>query len=105
MEHISFALQIDPKDAEAYKKRHEQVDPELEEQFRNVGIYSYHIFFHEGTLFAYMAVENFEQAMAALQEHPANIRWQAKMSDMLQTWENGSNIKILTPMYYFVNER
>jgi L-rhamnose mutarotase len=103
MEHVSFVLKIDSKDAEAYKKRHEQVDPELEEQFRQVGIHSYHIFLHEGTLFAYMAVDNFDQAMESLEHHPANVRWQAYMSDMLLAWESGSTVKRITPMYQFMN--
>jgi L-rhamnose mutarotase len=103
MEHVSFVLKIDPHGAEAYKKRHEQVNPELEEQFRSVGIHSYHIFLHEGTLFAYMAVDNFDRAMAALQDHPANVRWQAYMSDMLQAWETGSNVKVIPAMYHFTN--
>lgn len=63
MEHVSFVLKIDPDQYEEYKKRHENVDPELEAQFGRVGIHRYHIFFHEGTLFAYMEVENFAEAM------------------------------------------
>lgn len=104
MEHVSFVLQIDPKDAAAYKERHQQVDPELEAQFRSVGIHSYHIFLHEGTLFAYMAVDNFDQAMASLQDHPANVRWQAYMSDMLHSWGTGDNVKVIPAMYHFINE-
>ncbi|MCR8629841.1 L-rhamnose mutarotase [Paenibacillus radicis (ex Xue et al. 2023)] len=99
---MSFVLKIDPNDAEAYQKRHEKVDPELEEQFRAVGIHSYHIFLHEGTLFVYMAVDNFEEAMKSLQDHPANVRWQAYMSDMLEVWESGSTVKAIPAMYHFV---
>jgi L-rhamnose mutarotase len=104
MEHISFVLKIDPANEAEYKKRHDRVDPELEEQFRQVGIKRYHIYFHEGTLFAYMEVENFDEAMAKLEDHPANVKWQQFMSDMLLAWENGENVKRIPEMYRFVAE-
>jgi L-rhamnose mutarotase len=101
MEHVSFVLRIDPDRVEEYKMRHEQVDPDLEAQFAEVGIHRYHIFFHEGTLFAYMEVENFDQAMKQLSDHPANLKWQAFMSDMLLVWENGEIVKPIPEMYRF----
>ncbi|MFS0726356.1 L-rhamnose mutarotase [Paenibacillus sp. 1P07SE] len=104
MEHVSFVLKIDPDRAEEYKIRHEQVDPELESQFAKVGIRRYHIFFHEGILFAYMEVEDFEEAMKQLSDHPANIKWQQFMSDMLLAWENGEAVKTIPEMYRFESE-
>ncbi|WP_168120199.1 L-rhamnose mutarotase [Paenibacillus sp. HB172176] len=101
MEHVSFVLKIDQQEMEEYKRRHNRVDPELEEQFEAAGIHRYHIFLHEGTLFAYMEVENFEQAMKHLADHPANLKWQAFMSDMLQAWEDGSMQKQIPEMYRF----
>ncbi|OXM86200.1 L-rhamnose mutarotase [Paenibacillus rigui] len=102
MEHISFVLQIDPKDYEAYKERHERVYPELEAKFAEVGIHSYHIYYHEGTLFAYMLVEHFDDAMRQLEQDPANLRWQEYMKDMLLPWDNGSTVKRIPGMYSFV---
>lgn len=104
MEHVSFVLRIDPERVEDYKKRHERVDPELEAQFNAVGIHRYHIFFHEGTLFAYMEVEDFDKAMKQLAGHPANVKWQAFMSDMLLAWENGQTMKVIPEMYQFVKK-
>ncbi|WP_435923899.1 L-rhamnose mutarotase [Paenibacillus sp. DYY-L-2] len=104
MEHVSFVLQIDPKDREAYLKRHEQVYPELERKFAEVGIHRYHIFYHEGTLFAFMEVEDYDSAMEQLASDPANLKWQEFMSDMLKPWENGSTSKRITEAYRFVKE-
>lgn len=103
MEHVSFVLRIDPKHKDEYFKRHEQVYPELEKAFGEVGIHRYHIYYHEGTLFAYMAVENYEKAMAVLDGHPANLKWQEFMSDMLLPWENGQNAKVIREAYRYVN--
>jgi L-rhamnose mutarotase len=102
MEHVSFILKIDPNQVEEYKHRHQKVDLELETKFSEVGIHRYHIFFHDdGTLFAYMEVENFEKAMAALAENPANKRWQLFMADLLQVWEDGNTVKIIKEVYRF----
>lgn len=101
MEHVAFVLRIDPSRMEEYKKRHEHVDPELEAEFRNIGIHRYHIFFHEGTLFAYMEVEDYEKAMNHLADHPADRRWQEKMADLLLPWEDGKTQKVIPEMYRF----
>ncbi|CAM3602848.1 L-rhamnose mutarotase [Marinicrinis lubricantis] len=102
MEHVAFVLSIDPAQKEEYWRRHQQVDPELEQLFAEVGIHRYHIFFHEGTLFAYMEVDNFEEAMSRIASHPADQRWQEYMADMLKLWENGSTSKVIPEMYRFV---
>ena len=101
MEYVSFALRIKPEDREAYRERHRRVDPELENKFSVVGIRRYHIFEHEGTLFAYMEVEDFDRAMSQLATDPANLRWQQYMSDMLIAWEDGSTVKPIEEMYRF----
>lgn len=105
MEHVSFVLKIDPQHFDEYKKRHERVDPELEEQFAAIGIRRYHIFFHDdGTLFAYMEVDDFDRAMEHLDHHPANAKWQVFMSDLLKKWDNGSIAKKIPEVYRFIGE-
>ncbi|WP_135548255.1 L-rhamnose mutarotase [Paenibacillus cymbidii] len=101
MEHVSFVLRIDPANEAEYRRRHERVDPELEEQFAAARIHSYRIFYHEGTLFAYMAVDDFAKAMAHLAAHPANAKWQAFMSDLLLAWETGDTVKTIPEVYAF----
>lgn len=101
MEHVAFVLRIDPSQYEEYKKRHEAVDAELERQFSEAGIRNYQIFFHEGTLFAFMTVDDYEEAMKQVDANPANARWQTFMSDMLIPWENGSTSKIIPNVYRF----
>ena len=102
MEHVSFLLRIDPKNEEEYFRRHERVYPELEAAFEQTGIQRYHIYYHEGVLFAYMQVKDYENAMRTLDTHPANIRWQAFMSDLLLPWENGQHVKPIREAYRFV---
>lgn len=102
MEYVSFVLRIDPQHEAEYYKRHEQVYPELEAAFAETGIHRYHIYYHEGTLFAFMIVDDYKRAMAFLDTHPANLKWQAYMSDLLLPWENGEKAKNIHEAYRFV---
>jgi len=101
MERYSFLLRIEPDDYEAYAKRHRAVYPELLQAFREVGIVTYSIFYHEGYLFNYMESENIGQTMAELAAYPVYGRWQSFMSDMLLT-HNGSSVSADMPeVFYF----
>jgi len=101
MEQAAFVLKIDPQQETEYRKRHENVDDELEALFGKVGIHRYHIYFHEGLLFAYMEAEDFDGAMKKLSDHPANLKWQRFMSDLLKQWENGDTVKMLPEVYRY----
>ena len=101
MERISFVLNIDPNRVEEYVERHSRVDPELEQLFKIVGIQHYRIFHHQGLLFALMEVENYDSAMSRLHDHPANVKWQAYMADMLIPWEDGETTKPIREVYRF----
>ncbi|WP_308636042.1 L-rhamnose mutarotase [Paenibacillus silvisoli] len=101
MQRVSFVLQIDESNREEYIKRHEQVDPELLQAFREVGIHTYSIFLDGGRLFAYMEVEDFDYAMAELGSHPANIRWQQFMSDLLIKHHEDTTVKVIPEVFHF----
>lgn len=101
MERVSFVLNIRPEDRDEYIKRHEAVYPELLQAFGEVGISTYSIFLHEGTLFAYMEVEDYRKAMDTLAEHPANKRWQAYMSDLLIVNEHGSTSRDIPEVFHY----
>ncbi|MCZ8519789.1 MULTISPECIES: L-rhamnose mutarotase [Paenibacillus] len=101
MEHTAFLLRIDPADEKEYFERHLHVYPELEEAFGQAGIREYHIYYDEGTLFAYMMAEDWDAAMGQLADHPANARWQAYMADLLLPWENGEKVRVIREAYRY----
>ncbi|MDQ0338700.1 L-rhamnose mutarotase [Caldalkalibacillus uzonensis] len=101
MERVAFVLRIREKDQQEYIKRHQAVYPELLRAFEDVGIKTYSIFMDGGTLFAYMEVENFNEAMAKLERHEANIRWQKYMSDLLIQHHDGGTIKVIPEVFHF----
>ncbi|SEO90408.1 L-rhamnose mutarotase [Paenibacillus sp. OV219] len=104
MERVSFVLQIDESNREAYIERHKQVDPELLKAFGEVGIKTYSIFMDGGRLFAYMEVENFAEAMSALERHPANVQWQQFMEDLLVKHHEGGTVKVIPEVFYYSGE-
>ncbi|MDN4618229.1 L-rhamnose mutarotase [Paenibacillus sp. PsM32] len=101
MERVSFVLHIDPQDQAQYIERHQAVYPELLQAFGEVGIHTYSIFLHEGTLFAYMEVDNYQEAMDQLAVHPANQRWQQFMADMLIPNQQGTTSEVIPEVFHY----
>lgn len=101
MERVGFILKIDRKDQKEYIKRHQAVYPELLQAFQEVGISTYSIFMHDEYLFAYMEVEDYQQAMEKLSQNEANQRWQSFMSDMLIKHHNGQTTLEIPEVFHF----
>ncbi len=98
---VSFKLAVRPGFEEEYRRRHQAVYPDLLQAFREVGVATYSIFMDGTTLFAYMEVDDFDGAMRTLDRHPANIRWQAFMSDILMADEHGRTMQVLPEVFHF----
>lgn len=105
MERVAFLLKIDPKNQDEYIQRHQNVYPELLQAFEEVGIATYSIFLHEAYLFAYMEVEDFQQAMKKLEENEANQRWQQFMSDILIKHHEGKTILEIPEVFHFESKK
>ncbi|AQS54802.1 MAG: L-rhamnose mutarotase [Novibacillus thermophilus] len=95
-----FLMNCKPGFEEEYKKRHKAVHPEMLKALKEVGISNYSIFMDGTKLYAYLEVDDFHRAMADLEKHPANRRWQKFMSDILEQ-ENGGPKMTLIPEEVF----
>ena len=79
-----------------YKKRHDEIWPELAALLKEAGIHEYTIFLDaDGNLFAAMQVEN-EAAMDNLPEHPVMKKWWNFMKDIMET--NADNSPVSLPL-------
>ncbi len=84
MQRISFTISLKPgADPEEYKRRHDEIWPEMVAALRGAGIRNYSIFRHGSTLFAYLEVEDVERMQEALAGDATNARWQEYMRDMI----------------------
>jgi len=85
MQRIAFLITLKPgADPAEYKRRHDEIWPEMLDALRAAGIRNYSIFRHGELLFAYAEVEDFARMAAALARDPVNARWQEYMRPMIE---------------------
>ena len=84
MQRIAFTIGLDPGvDPAEYKKRHDEIWPEMLAALRTAGIRNYSIFLDGSKLFAYLEVEDVERMKLALARDPTNARWQEYMRGLI----------------------
>jgi len=57
------------------------------ESLRTTGWHNYSLFLRpDGLLIGYLETPDFEQARAAMKNHPVNARWQTEMAPFFESW-------------------
>jgi len=85
-----------------YKRRHDELWPELAEELKRHGAQNYSIFLDEasGQLFAYVEIAT-EERWAAMAQTPICQKWWAYMKDIMQTNEDNSPVTVpLRDVFY-----
>ena len=93
-------LRIRPEDAAEYKRRHDEIWPEMAEHLRKCGItdYTIHLDPETGHLFAVQWRDETTAAMVDEGQVPA--KWRAHMADLLIPWpETGRTSKSLQTVF------
>ena len=85
MNQLAFKMYLKPNALEEYKKRHDEIWPELKALLKNTGIGTYCIFYDSETncLFAYQ--ENHGTDSQSLGKNPVVQKWWKYMSDLMET--------------------
>jgi L-rhamnose mutarotase len=84
MQRIAFIINLNSgADPVEYKRRHDEIWPEMVAALRSAGMHNYSIFRDGSWLFAYLEVDDLERMQQALADDPTNARWQAYMRDMI----------------------
>ena len=83
MQRIAFLMRIKPGTEEEYRRRHQQVWPELLADLKRAGCQNYSIYLRGTDLFAYMEVEDFPQYLATMAASQVSQRWEEQMADIL----------------------
>jgi len=98
----AFRMKLKPGMVEEYKRRHDDIWPELSDALRDAGIHDYSIFLDEETLhlFAVLKLRPGESS-AALPELPVMKRWWDSMAALMEV-EPGNRPKewALVPMFH-----
>ena len=102
MKRIAFKMQLN-KGAEAeYKKRHDELWPELQQLLKSSGISDYSIFLDESTnsLFGILKIED-PQLLDDLPAHPVMQKWWLYMKDIMESNSDNSPLSIpLKEVFY-----
>ena len=81
----AFRMQLKPGVIDEYRKRHDEIWPELTALLTTSGIYDYSIFLDEETLALFAVLKLREpNTRAALPDHPVMKRWWEYMAPLME---------------------
>jgi len=102
MKRFAFKMQLKPGCKAEYRKRHDEIWPELAALIRASGVYDYSIFLDEATntLFA-VQKQSGEESSQDLGENPVIQRWWAYMADIMEANPDNSPVIVaLEEVFY-----
>src|SRR6185295_1638000 len=102
MPRVAFKMQLKKGFEAEYKKRHDELWPDLEKLLKSHGISDYGIYLDETTLslFAIMQVEDPEK-LKQLPDAPVMKKWWKYMGDIMETNTDHSPLSTpLKPVFY-----
>ena len=80
----AWVLEVRPGYEDEYKKRHDEIWPEMLEALREAGISNYNIFRHGLTLVGYFETDDLETSQKAIGAHPVNAKWGEWMGPIMK---------------------
>lgn len=88
----AFTMKIKPGVEKEYKRRHDEIWPEMAKVLKEAGISNYSIFLKDDlTLFAYLEVEDLEK-QKALSKSPTVRKWWDYMADIMEVNPDNSPV-------------
>ena len=102
MKRIAFKMQLKQGAEAEYKKRHDELWPELKELLKSTGMSDYSIFLDESTnsLFGILKIDD-AQLLDDLPAHPVMRKWWLYMKDIMESNPDNSPISIpLKEVFY-----
>ncbi len=80
----AWVLEVRPGYEDEYKKRHDEIWPEMLETLKDAGISNYNIFRHGLTLFGYFETDDLEQTKGTLAKSATNAKWGEWMAPIMK---------------------
>jgi L-rhamnose mutarotase len=102
MPRVAFKMQLNPGNEEEYKKRHDEIWPELQRLLKDSGISDYSIFLDKSTnsLFGVLKVED-ESALQKLPAQAVMQKWWKYMADIMPANPDNSPVSVpLDEVFY-----
>jgi L-rhamnose mutarotase len=98
----AIRMQLHPGEAAAYKKRHDEIWPELASELLKAGVIDFRIYLDPDShaLFAHL-VTKAGNALEGMRDKEIMWKWWSMMSDIMETNEDGSPREWeLVPMFH-----
>ena len=104
MQRVAFKMKLKPGCAEEYKKRHDEIWPELSALLKDAGVSDYSIYLDEEhhVLFAVLRRKS-SHSMHSLPQHPVMRRWWAYMGDLMRANPDGSPVAEPLPCMFHLD--
>ena len=101
MSHYAWVLEVRPGYEEEYKRRHDEIWPEMTAALRAAGVHNYNIFRHGLTLFGYFETDDLEKTRAALAQSEVNRKWGEHMAPIMRIeTDPATNFPYLLPLQW-----
>lgn len=102
MEKYAFRMRLNSGMAAEYRRRHDEIWPELAALLREAGVNDYAIYLDEETHLLFGVLRRPEDhGMDALPAYPVMQRWWAHMADLMETHPDNEPVAVpLTPMFH-----
>jgi len=84
MASYAWVLEVRPGYEEEYKRRHDEIWPDVVKDLKWAGIRNYTIFRHGLTLFGYFETDDLDATIARLAESEAHTRWGEYMAPIMK---------------------
>lgn len=102
IERHAFKMKLNPGMEAEYRKRHDEIWPELVELLHEAGVSDYSIYLDPETRILFGVLTRTQNhGMARLPDHPVMKRWWAHMADIMETNADNSPVATdLVPVFY-----
>ena len=101
---FAWILEVRPGYEDEYKKRHEEIWPEMIDMLHASGVRNYSIFRNGLTLFGYFETENLDQTIAAINASDVNRRWGEYMAPIMKIKvDSQRNFPFLLPLQWHMD--
>ena len=99
--HFDWVLEVRPGYEEEYKKRHEEIWPEMIQMLKESGVRNYSIFRHGLTLLGYFETDNLKNTISSINQSEINRKWGEYMAPIMKIEiDSERNFPYLLPLQW-----
>lgn len=101
MQKMGIYFKLKPGAQKEYKKRHDEIWPEMIQALNQAGMHNYSIWNHGNFLFSYLEVNDFERSQKILASNPVYERWRKYMEDIIEIDEETGEKEYFMNLMFF----